>query len=151
MSSLEKKINTDYIEAYKSKNEEAVNTLRLLRSTLKNASIAKKDELSDEETIKVLRKESKLREESAAEYDKGERTDLAEKERREVTIIKKYLPEELSEAAVREMVVNTIKELNVTDPSQRGKVIGAVLAKSQGMADGGMVAKLVQEVLVQGR
>lgn len=151
MSSLEQQINTDYIEAYKSKNEEVTNTLRLLRSTIKNTSINKKSELTDEEIIKILKKEVKQRDETATEYEKGKRNDLAAKEKREAEILKKYLPEELSEDAIREIVINTIKELNVTDLNQRGKVIGAVIAKTHGMADGGVVSRLVQEILAQGR
>lgn len=145
--SFEEQINADYITAYKTKNNELVSVLRLLRTAIKNAAIAKKEPLNDEEIVRILKKEVKQRQESIPEYEKGGRNDLALKEQNEISLIQKYLPEEMDENTVREIVVNTIAKLGHTHPNQIGEAIGTIMAETKGNANGSLVAKIVREIL----
>ncbi|MFA5927338.1 MAG: GatB/YqeY domain-containing protein [Patescibacteria group bacterium] len=147
MSSLIDKIEQDYITAYKAKAESKISTLRLLRSALKNASIESKDKLSDEEIFRVIKREIKQRDDAATQYRQAGREDLATKEMEELEILSAYLPAQLSDEEIRSMVQATIEELGATGPSQFGKVIGSVMSKTKGKADGSRVAKIVRELL----
>jgi hypothetical protein len=144
---LKERIEKDYIIAYKEKNELSVSVLRMIKSSIKNAEINLRAELSDAEIIKTLRKEIKQRKESAAEYEKLNHKDRADKEEAEIKIIEKYLPKQLSETETKNIVDDTIRELDAHDLSQTGKVIGYIMGKYGDQVDGGMVAKFVRESL----
>ena len=137
--------------AYKEKRELEVSTLRMLKATLTNKLIekkmAKEEMLSDEETIAVIKSEVKKRKDSVESYESGGRQDLADKEKAEISILEKYLPQQLSEDKVRELVLAVILEMGTVVPSDFGKVMGAVMAKSQGAADGQTVSKILKEEL----
>jgi len=146
MSTLET-IEKDFIEAYKAKNETVTSVLRMMKSALKNKEIDNQKPLEENEVIEVLSKEAKKRRESAQAYTDGGRPELAEQENAEVEILAKYLPEQLSEDAVREIVKQTIAEVGASSPADMGKVIGAVVGKTKGQAEGGLISKLVKEEL----
>lgn len=137
-------IIADLVQAMKAKDSLKVSTLRLLVAALRNGQIAKGAVLTDQEAETVLGKEAKKRQEAIELYQRGNRQELADKETAELNLIKSYLPEAMSEAEVKaiiEEVVNTVPERNF------GMVMKAVMQKTQGKADGKMVAKLVQEAL----
>lgn len=144
---LKEKIESDFIECYKQRDEERVSVLRMLKSAVKNAEIEAKSELSDEAIIKVLQREIKLRDQSASEFRKGNRPELAEKEEQESKIIKAYLPEQLDDAALAEIVKATIIETGASGPSDFGKVIQEVIKKSAGKADGSRISNLVRTLI----
>lgn len=148
---LEKQITEAFLNAYKNKDGEVVDVLRMIKSSLTNRKvekmISKDEELPDEEAISVLKSEAKKRQDSIESYRQGGRNDLADKEESELVIIRKFLPEQMSEDQVRELVVETIKEIGNQGPSGFGKIMGAVMAKSKGAADGTVVSKLVKEEL----
>ena len=122
--------------------------LRLLKAAFKNEMInLKKQDLTDDEALKILKREAKKREDSIDLYTKGNRPDLADKEKVELVMIRKYLPAELSEDQVREIVASVIAELGATAPSQFGLVMKAAMAKAGGTADGAVVSKIVKEML----
>lgn len=122
--------------------------LKGLKSAIQYAEVAegKREEgLTDDEILSVIKKESKKRQDSIDLYVKGNREELAEKERQEKIIIDGYLPEQLSEDAVNEIIDNTLNELGITEPTRQdmGKIMGAVKAKAGAEVDGSMLAKLV--------
>ncbi|OQA04039.1 MAG: Yqey-like protein [bacterium ADurb.Bin400] len=145
--SLQSQIEQDFISAYKAKDDSKISTLRLLKSALKNSAIEKKRELSEDEVIQTIRREVKQRSESAEEYRKGNRTELAEKEEKEIIILKTYLPRELSDTEITEIAQNTIRDLGEVSAAQTGRVIGAVMSKVKGQADGATVSRIVQDLL----
>jgi uncharacterized protein YqeY len=148
---LEKQITEAFLNAYKNKDGGVVDVLRMIKSSLTNRKvekmISKDEELPDEEAISVLKSEAKKRQDSIESYRQGGRDDLADKEESELVIIRKFLPEQMSEDQVRELVIETIKEIGNQGPSGFGKIMGAVMAKSKGGADGTVVSKLVKEEL----
>jgi len=145
--SIREQIEKDFIEAFKAKEEKVKSVLGMIKAALKNKEIEIQKELSNDDVMDVLSKEAKKRKESAQAYKDGGRKDLADQEISEYEVLKKYLPEELSEDAVRDIVKTTISETGATSPADMGKVIGAVMSKVKNQADGGLVSKLVKEEL----
>ncbi|MFA6963620.1 MAG: GatB/YqeY domain-containing protein [Patescibacteria group bacterium] len=145
--SLIEQIDADFLTAYKAHDELKTSVLRLLKSSLKNKSIEKKDNLTEEEAFKVLRKEVKQRQDSAKEYSDAGRPDSAEKELSESKIIEAYLPAEMSEDVIRGIAVETLQDLGITEMKDMGRAMGAVIGKTNGQADGGLVSKIVRELL----
>lgn len=122
--------------------------LRLLKAAFQNEMISlKKPDLTDEEALKVLKREAKKREDSIELYLQGQRSDLADKEKIELAMIQKYLPVAMSEEAIKEITAEVIAELGSTSPSQFGLVMKTVMAKTGGAADGALVSKVVKELL----
>jgi len=139
------KILNDLRQAMQQKQAEKVAALRLLVAALKNAQIEKNDKLSEAEEIGVLNKEAKKRQEAAEIYKREEREDLAKKEEAELKVIKEYLPQQMSQAEVKEVVkqMKTSGELG----DDFGGAMKAVMAKLKGKADGKLVAQMVKEEL----
>ena len=140
-------IEKDFIEAYKAKDELKVSTLRLLKSSLKNAEISKKATLSDEDAVAVLRREVKQRREAAAEYKKLEQEDTAKKENDEIGIIDAYLPAELSNDEIDKAIAETAESMGELTAADFGKLMGAVMAKLKGQADGSLVSERIKSYL----
>ncbi len=143
---IQTKIETDLTEALKEKKEFDCSVLRMVKSAFHNKEIEKKSELKDEDIIEILRHEIKSRKDSVIDYEKGGRKDLAEKEEKEIALIKKYLPAELSEEEIKKVVLEAIKQLGA-GPKDFGKVMGQAMGKLKGQADGNMVSKIVKENL----
>jgi hypothetical protein len=148
--SIIEQINNNIKDAMKNKEVQKLSVLRMLNASFKNEAIAlgKKDEgLSDEEAIKVIKKEVKKRKDSVEQYTAGNRPELADKEKKEAEILSAYLPEEMSEEELKKIVVEVISEMGEVAPSQFGLVMKNVMTKTGGQADGGMVSKVVKESL----
>ena len=125
-------------------------TLRNLRAAILNEEVAqgKRDTgLGDAEIEKIIAREVKKRNESIAVYEQNGRPELAETERKEAEVLSKYLPEQLSEAELREIVAAKVAELGATDAKAMGQVIGAVKQQVGNTADGALLAKIVKETL----
>ncbi len=144
---LKEEIDRDFIEAYKAQKTDLASVLRLLRNSIKNFEINTRTEANDTEVLKILKKEVKQRNDSASEFTKAGRSDLAQKEELELEIISKYLPEQLSEDRVREIIASTIEETGATTSADFGKVMGKALEKMNGQADGALVANIVRQLL----
>lgn len=143
-----KRIEQDYLEAYKAKNEPVVLLLRQLKSAITAAEIANnRQELSEEDIVRILKSEVKKRKDSIVLYLQGGRQELAEKEQREISLIKNYLPEEVSEDVIREKVKKVIAETGASSVADMGKVIGAVMKEVGSAADGTTVSTIVKEEL----
>jgi len=145
--SLKQEIQNDMKEALKSGNKETVSVLRLLLSALKNAEISKREELTSGETLEIAAKEMKKWEEAAQEYEKAGMTERADKERRDAAVIKKYLPQPLSDEELLELIEKVVSETGAVGPSDLGKVMREIMPKVKGRADGAKVNALVREVL----
>lgn len=133
-------------KAMSDKDEVSLSVARLLKSALKNAEIEKRGELSDDDVLAVLEKQAKQRRDSIEQYKKGGRPELAEKEKQELAIIEKFLPEKLDENEVRKVVKEKVAAI---PEAQFGQVMGAVMSELKGKADGGTVSKILKEELGQ--
>jgi hypothetical protein len=107
----------------------------------------KLSQLTEEEVAGVVLSEVKKRKDAAQEFESGGRPELAEKELKEAELLKKYLPEQMSEEEIRKLVIEAVQKVGATSPQEMGKVMGALMPQLKGRADGSMVQKVVQEEL----
>ena len=121
--------------------------LRNIIGKIKAAQIDKGETLTNEESLKILKTAAKQLKESIDQYQKGGRDDLAEKEAFELTLLEKYLPEQLSEEHIRQTVKNIVENTGAGSMQDMGKVMGATMQELAGSADGKIVQKIVQEEL----
>jgi uncharacterized protein len=147
--SLLERLNQDMKQAMKDKDSLKLSTIRMLRSAIKNKEIDKRRALTDAEVEEVILSEVKKRNDSVAEYEKAGRQDLADKEKAEIEVLKAYLPEQLSEDEVRALVEEVIRETGASSKADMGKVMGVLMPKVKGRADGRLVNRLVTEALSQ--
>lgn len=142
-------INSDLKEAMRAREEFRLSTLRMLSAALKNKKIelGNKNELTDDEIIGVLKTEAKKRRDSAAIYEEGGRPELAEKEKAEIEIINKYLPEMMSEADLEKIARDLVASMGEVGPGDFGRVMGALMARVKGKADGALVNQVLKKVL----
>ena len=160
--SLKEKIQTDIKKAMQGKDQLKVSVLRMLMAAIfnrekekraklsKTEEIEKLDELSqltDEETMEVVSSENKKHKDSIEQYEKGNRQDLAEQEKKELEILINYIPEQMSEDEIRKLVKEKINEIGASTPQDTGKVMGALMSQLKGKAEGDLVNKIVQEEL----
>ena len=147
--SLQEKINEDLKSALKSKEEPKLSTLRLLKSDIQyELTKTGASTLNDEQVINLIKANSKKRRETAVEYRKANREDLALKEDSENAILASYLPASMPESEVREVISRIIKELAPKSPAEAGKVIGKVMQELKGKnADGSLVSSLVKSMM----
>lgn len=145
--SLVQQIEQDMKTAMKQKDKQVLSTLRLLRATIKKEEIDKRTTFSDDQVLDVIVRAIKQRRDSVAEYTRAGREDLAEKEQSEIDILTRYLPKQLSESELRALIQETIEAVGAKTKKDLGKVMGAVLPKVKGKADGKTVNQLVREYL----
>ena len=144
---LLEKITQDIKEAMKAKEAETLSTLRMLSSSLKNKKIELGKELEEEDVLSVVKKEMKSLQDSLESFVEGAREDLAEKAKKEMEIIKKYLPEEMDDASLEEVVKAVVAEVGATTKAEMGKVMGATVKKVAGAADGKRIKEMVERLL----
>lgn len=147
MGALADKVRADMTAAMKAQEKERLSTLRMLQSSLKNEQINLGHELSDEEAMTVIRKAMKQREDSIEQYTNAGRTELAEKERSEMEILKTYLPPELTEAEVESGVREIIASTGAQSKKDFGKVMKEATARFKGRVDGKKIQEIVQRLL----
>lgn len=146
--SLLEQLNQDMKQAMKNKEKDKLIVIRMVKAALQNEAIKLgKNELSEEEDLTVLSRELKQRKDSLQEFKNADRLDLVEKTQAEIDVLVEYMPEQLSEDEVSEIVKQTISEVNATSKADMGKVMGALMPKVKGKADGSLVNKLVQQQL----
>ncbi len=147
--SLATQIEHDLKTAMKARDAEATATLRLVLAAMKNlrAEAGHGAELTDEEMIELLGREAKRRAEAAEAYDEAGREDLAGKERRELELLRSYLPAQLGDDELGEIVDEAISETGASGPGDIGKVMGTLMPRVKGRADGKAVNALVRERL----
>jgi len=140
-------IKKQIIEAMKAKDEIRLSTLKLLSSALYNAQIKKREELSEKEELEIVSREAKMRKDAIEAYEKVGEKERAEKEKKELKILREYLPEELSDEELKKIVDEVVSSTGATSIKDMGKVIGAVLGKCKGRADGKKVSEMVRSKL----
>ncbi len=146
--SLKDRLMTDFKEAMKAKDEIRKNTISFARAAVKQVEVDSREELDDQGVIGVLTKQVKMRKDALSDFEKAGRTDLLDAYNREIEILMEYLPKQLSEAEITEIVKATAAELGIEGGRQNmGKLIGAVMPKVKGVADGGAVKKIVEGLL----
>ncbi|RAO99240.1 glutamyl-tRNA amidotransferase [Petrotoga sp. 9PW.55.5.1] len=144
---LKDQLNRDLKKYLKEKNTVALNSVRSVITEIKNQEVEKGKELSDEEIMKLIKKQVKMREDSIEQFEKAGRSDLVDKEEKELKLLKEYLPEELSEEELNKIVEETIKEVNASSKKDFAKVMKAVMQKAQGRADGKKINETVSKFL----
>ncbi|MDF1603579.1 GatB/YqeY domain-containing protein [Nocardioides sp. YIM 152315] len=151
MSALKDRLRADLTASIKARDEVRSSTLRMVLSAITNAEVAGKTarELSDDDIIGVLSSEAKKRREAAAAFTDGGRTAMAEKETAEAAVIADYLPAQLSEQEIADIVTSAIAQVGATGEGMRamGKVMGMVQPQVKGRADGAAVAAEVRRQL----
>ncbi|POZ90925.1 MULTISPECIES: GatB/YqeY domain-containing protein [unclassified Petrotoga] len=140
-------LNNDLKKYMKEKNTLALNAVRSIISEIKNKEVEKGAELTEEEIIQVIKKQIKMREDSIEQFEKADRIDLAEKERKEVEILQSYLPEQLSDEELKKIIEETISEVNATSKKDFGKVMKLIIQKVQGRADGKKISEILSSLL----
>lgn len=146
--SLLERLNNDMKQAMKNKEKDKLSVIRMVKSSLQNEAIKLGvKELSDEAELTVLSREVKQRKDSLHEFDKAGRDDLVEKLRTELAIVELYLPKQLTEEELSEIVKQTVSEVGATSKADMGKVMAAIMPKVKGKADGSLVNKFVQQHL----
>jgi uncharacterized protein YqeY len=151
MSALKDRLRTDLVTSIKARDELRSSTIRMVLSAITNAEVAGKEarELSDDDVVGVLSTEAKKRREAATAFADAGRTELSEKETAEAAVIADYLPEQLGEAEIAEIVSAAIARTGAAGEGMRamGKVMGVVQPQVRGRADGGAVAAEVRRQL----
>lgn len=146
--SLLERLNQDMKQAMKNKEKDRLMVIRMVKASLQNEAIKiGKNELTEEEELTVLSREVKQRKDSLQEFENAGRSDLVEKVAAELQVLNDYMPKQLSEEELLEIIKQTIVEVNATSKADMGKVMGAIMPKVKGKADGSLVNKLVMQQL----
>lgn len=146
---IKEKINSDLIAAMKAKEEMKTSALRMLKAAIMKFEVSGKEkrDATDEEVLLIVGKEVKQRKDSIDAYRKGGRNDLAQNEEVEMKILQTYLPAQLSEDELRNLINQVISQTGASGKGDFGKVIGAVMAQAKGKTEGQVVSRLVGEML----
>jgi len=144
---MKDKISRDIKTAMKEKAVLRLSTLRLVLAEFQKKEKEKGVTLTAESAVQILQSMVRKRKESIEQYRKAEREELAQKEEQEIVILQEYLPEQLSEDEIRTQVLQVISELGADGPSAMGKVMGILVKKLSGTADGGTISRIVKEEL----
>jgi uncharacterized protein YqeY len=147
MGTLSDQVRADLTESMKARSAERTSVLRMLQAAIKNEQINLMHELSDEEVLTVIRKAVKQRHDSIEQYTKGNRPDLAEKEKSELEILKTYMPPELSDEEIESGVREIIASTGAQSKKDMGKVMKEATARYKGRADGKKIQEMVQRLL----
>jgi uncharacterized protein YqeY len=142
------RIDSEMKDAMRKKDSVKVSVMRMAMAAVKNTEIVKKvKKLEDADVIQVIQRMIKEHRESIAQFEKGNRMDLVDKEKAELEILQKYMPAQMSEEELVSIVKTTLQELGITSRADSGKVMKVVMEKVKGKADGKLVSQLVMSLL----
>lgn len=145
---IKEQLMADFKEAMKSHDEVAKNTISLARAAIKQREVDTREELDDAEIIKILNKQVKMRRDALADFEKAGRTDLLDAYNAEIEVLEKYLPKQMSDDEIKKIITETAQSIGIDGGKQNmGKLMGPVMKKVSGRADGNAVRKLVMEFL----
>lgn len=145
---LKERLMSDYKQALKSRDEIGKNAINFARAAIKQVEVDTRHELMDDEIVPIIAKQVKMRRDALDDFIRGGRSDLADAYKAEIEVLLAYLPAQLTEDEIREIVVKTANELSISEGRQNmGKLMGAVMPKVKGVADGGAVKKIIEEFL----
>ena len=147
MSQIKERLKSDLKDAMKAKDVFKRETIRFLMSAIKQIEVDERRELSDDDIFKIIQRSIKQREDAAKQYQDAGRDDLYQKETKEASLIKSYLPQQYTEIELKEIISNIIKAQGATSMKDMGGVIKEVMAKVGSRADGKSVSKIVKELL----
>lgn len=147
MGEVADRLSAGIKEAMKSGDRTRLDTMRLLAASVKNREVEVGHELSEEEFLEVVAREARRRTEAAEAFERGDRPELAEKERAEGAILAAYLPAPLSEEEVRAVIEDAIEATGAGEPGEVGKVMAWIMARHRGRVDGSRVNALARERL----
>lgn len=144
---LKQKLQEDLKTSMKNKDTLRKSVITLIRSSIKQVEVDKRIELNDDDVIDIISKQLKQRNDSLEQFLDAGREDLVEETRSEIEVLKEYLPQQLSEEELNEIVKQTISEVGATSMKDMGKIISVIKPKTKGRADGKLINKLVKENL----
>ena len=145
---LREQLREDLKSAMRAGDATRRNTIRMLEAAIKNAEIEKRgQELPEADVLAILQRQVKQRRDSIEQFERGNREDLAEIERAEITVIEAYLPEQLSETEIEAAARRVIEQTGASGPGDRGKVMGPLMKELRGKADGAAVNAAVSKLL----
>jgi len=145
---LKERLMADFKQSLKDRDEVKKNTVSLARAAIKQYEVDNRVELEDADIIKILQKQVKMRKDALADFEKAGRTDLADAYKAEIKILETYLPEQISQDAILDVVKAVAAELGIEGGKQNiGKLMGPVMGKLKGLADGNDVRKAIEEFL----
>lgn len=142
---IQKQIN----EAMKARDQVKLSTYKMLSSALNYEKISKQNDLSEEEELSVVRSEAKKRRDAIEAYTKANQIERADSEKKELELLEDFLPAQMSDEELKKIVDSTLQESGASGPSDMGRVIGMVMAKVQGKADGSRVSALIKDKLIK--
>lgn len=146
--SLLETLNQDMKQAMKNKDKETLSVIRMMKASIQNELIKLgKDSLTEDEELTILSREVKQRKDSLQEFKSAGRDDLVNKVEMEISVVQKYMPEQLSQEELSKIVLQTIKEINASSKKEMGKVMSAVMPKVKGKADGSLIKDIVLQKL----
>lgn len=145
--SLKDKLMEDLKSAMRSKDKLAKDTITLVRASIKQKEVDDRIELTDEDILNIIAKQVKERRSAIDEFKRGNRDDLVEKTNAEIEILLKYLPEQLDEEELTEIINKVIIEQNIQSPAEMGKLMKAVMPIVKGKADGKLVSEVAGKLL----
>ena len=144
---LVERINEDMKSAMKAQDKETLSVIRMMKSAVQMAKIELKHDLSDEEVVDVISKQIKMRKDSVLEFKNAGRDDLAEQYNREIEVLNKYMPEQLSKEEVEKIIDDAFTLINPTSNKQMGLIIKEVNPKVRGKYDMGEISKIIKDRL----
>ncbi|HCM90155.1 MULTISPECIES: GatB/YqeY domain-containing protein [Vagococcus] len=140
-------LNDDIKLAMRSRDKETLAILRMIKTAIQNEQISKGDNLSPEEELTLVSREMKQRKESLVEFEKADRQDLVEQAKSGISIVARYLPEQLSDDELKVIITEAIASVGATSMKDFGKVMSTVMPKTKGKADGQKINALVKELI----
>lgn len=140
-------ILNDLVRAMKEKDKDTLAVLRMVKGAMQLEEINVKHELNDEEMIAILSKQIKTRKESIVEFEKGNRQDLVEATQKEIEVLSKYMPEQMTSEEIEKVINEAFDKIKPTSPSDMGKIMGIVTPLLKGKADMSEVSKMVKNKL----
>ncbi len=146
---MRNQIIEDLKTAMKNQNKERLAVIRMLKGSMQMNELNKKHELSDEEVLDVISKEIKSRKDSIIEFEKGNRQDLIEKTQNEIEILKEYLPKQLTNEEIEEIINKAFESIKPTSTKDMGKIMKEIKPQITGKADMTIVSKIVKEKINQ--
>ncbi|BBI34736.1 GatB/YqeY domain-containing protein [Cohnella abietis] len=144
---LAERLNEDMKQAMRDGNKFRLQTIRMVRASIKNQEIELRRPLEENETLNILSRELKQRRDSLEDFKRGDREDLVSNVTAEIEIISEYLPQQLTEEEVKAIVAQTMQETGASSKADLGKLMGALMPKVKGLADGKLVNAIVQQSL----
>lgn len=142
-------ILNDLVSTMKAQDKEKLSVLRMVKGAVQLEEINVKHELNDDEMITILGRQIKTRKESILEFQKGNRQDLIDATQKEIDILSKYMPEQMSAEEIDKVITDAFNKINPTGPSDMGKIMGMVNPILKGKADMSMVSKVIKERLAK--